>query len=73
MHFIEALFIKDGLFEQNLVKSVQGYIMIKDKLIGLLMLAFFLVFLLVFMLLGNMMFAKKDVQNQDIENFYLEK
>jgi hypothetical protein len=47
--------------------------MIKDKLIGLLMLAFFLVFLLVFMLLGNMMFAKKDVQNQDIENFYLEK
>jgi len=29
--------------------------------------------LLVFMLLGNMMFAKKDVQNQDIENVYLEK
>ncbi len=73
MKCIEALFIKDDLFEQNLVKSVQGYIMIKDKLIGLLMLAFFLVFLLVFMLLGNMMFAKKDVQNQDIENFYLEK
>ena len=73
MKCIEALFIKDGLFEQTLVKSVQGYIMIKDKLIGLLMLAFFLVFLLVFMLLGNMMFAKKDVQNQDIENFYLEK
>ena len=73
MKCIEALFIKDGLFEQTPVKSVLGYIMIKDKLIGLLMLAFFLVFLLVFMLLGNMMFAKKDVQNQDIENFYLEK
>lgn len=41
MQYIGALFIKDGLFEQNPVKSVKGYIMIKDKVIGLLMLAFF--------------------------------
>ena len=73
MYYIGALFIKDGLSEQNPVKSVKGYIMIKDKVIGLLMLAFFLVFLLVFILLGNIMFAKQDVQNQDTENFYLEK
>ena len=73
MYYIGALFIKDSLFEQNPVKSVKGYIMIKDKVIGLLMLAFFLVFLLVFILFGNIMFAKQDVQNQDTENFYLEK
>ena len=71
--YIGALLFKDSLFKQILVNSVWLCVMIKDKVIGLLMLAFFLVFLLVFILLGNIMFAKQDVQNQDTENFYLEK
>ncbi len=45
----------------------------KDKFIGLIMLAFFLVFLLVFIFLGNMMFSKQDDQNQGTEIIYLEK
>tara|TARA_Y100000385_G_scaffold289244_1_gene358076 strand:+ start:594 stop:737 length:144 start_codon:yes stop_codon:yes gene_type:complete len=45
----------------------------KDKFIGLTMLAFFLVFLLVFIFLANMMFSKQDDQNQGTEIIYLEK